>query len=45
MNISERYYEAAAMLPPFVNALRAVPESIAGSACEIRLRTGRPVTV
>ena len=45
MDTKERYYEAAAMLPPFENALRSVPPGIAESACEIRLRAGRPVTV
>ncbi|MBQ3843125.1 MAG: hypothetical protein II820_10595 [Ruminiclostridium sp.] len=45
MNISEKFFEAASMLPPFVNSLRSVPPDIAASACEIRLRTGRPVIV
>ena len=45
MDNREKFYEAAAMLPPFVNVLRAVPPSIADNACEIRLRTGRPVIV
>ena len=41
----DKYYEAAALLPPFEAMLRRVPGSVAASACEIRLRTGRPVTV
>ena len=40
-----RFYEAAALLPPFENTLRAVPQRIADAACEIRLRTGRPPVV
>lgn len=45
MDTTNRYCEAAALLPPFENMLRSVPPRIASSACEIRLRTGRPVTV
>ena len=45
MNTTEKYYEAVSMLPPFVNVLRSVPPDIAAGACEIRLRTGRPVVV
>ncbi|MBQ9383224.1 MAG: hypothetical protein IJT87_03215 [Ruminiclostridium sp.] len=40
-----RFYDAAGMLPPFEEALRCVPARIAEGACEIRLRTGRPVVV
>ena len=45
MDKTNRYYEASALLPPFTNALRTVPARIAEKACEIRLRTGRPVIV
>ena len=45
MNTSERYYEAASFLPPFEGVLRTVPVRIAEGACEIRLRTGRPLVV
>ena len=42
---TKRYYDAIALLPPFTNALQAVPEHIAANACEIRIRAGRPITV
>lgn len=45
MNTTPRYYEAAGLLPPFEGVLRSVPQRIAEKACEIRLRTGRPVVV
>lgn len=45
MDAKDRFYEAAAMLPPFEGALRCVPSKTAETACEIRLRTGRPVIV
>ncbi|MBR5090373.1 MAG: hypothetical protein IK093_13170, partial [Ruminiclostridium sp.] len=45
MDKTVRFCEAAALLPPFENVLRTVPPRIAEKACEIRLRTGRPVIV
>ena len=45
MDTSERFYEAASLLPPFVGILRQVPERVAANACEIRLRAGRPLVV
>ena len=45
MNERARFYEASALLPPFVNVLHGVPAHIAENACEIRLRAGRPVVV
>ncbi len=45
MDGKKRFYEAAAMLPPFMNQLQNVPVNIAENACEIRIRAGRPVTV
>lgn len=45
MENSKRFYEAAAMLPPFTNVLGSVPGRIAENACEIRIRAGRPIAV
>lgn len=45
MEDKERFYEAAALLPPFESVLMSVPHRNAETACEIRLRTGRPVIV
>ena len=45
MDGAKRYYEAIKLLPPFANALQAVPRHIAESAYEVRIRAGRPVTV
>lgn len=45
MDGSKRYYEAITMLPPFANALQAVPQRIAETAYEVRIRAGRPIAV
>ena len=45
MDKTNRFYEAARLVPPFEGVLRTVPARIAEKACEIRLRTGRPVVV
>lgn len=45
MNTSERFYEAATLLPPFGETLRSVPSGVAENACEIRLRAGRPIVI
>lgn len=45
MDEAKRYYDAITLLPPFVNALQAVPRRIAENACEVRVRAGRPLTV
>ncbi len=45
MDEAKRYYDAITLLPPFVNALQAVPRRIAENACEVRVRTGRPLIV
>ncbi|MBO6229982.1 MAG: hypothetical protein J6O50_05395 [Ruminiclostridium sp.] len=45
MDKTDRFYDASSLLPPFENVLRTVPARIAERACEIRLRSGRPVIV
>lgn len=45
MDGAKRYYEAITLLPPFANALQAVPKHIAENAYEVRIRAGRPVAV
>ncbi len=45
MDSAKRYYEAITMLPPFANALQAVPKRIAENAYEVRIRAGRPIAV
>jgi len=45
MDSAKRYYEAITLLPPFANALQAVPRRIAESAYEVRVRVGKPLTV
>ncbi len=45
MKYENRFYEVAAMLPPFENLLLSVPRNISAEATEIRVRAGKPLIV
>jgi len=45
MKYTNKFYEAASMLPLFENQLHSVPKSISDTATEIRIRAGKPIIV
>ncbi len=45
MKTENRFYEAAAMLPPFEKMLLSLPKSVTESAVEIRVRAGKPIVI